>query len=722
MEFLAKVSQIFGRKAADPGFDPGGISVLRYFLNRRGNLVLGDTNLLDAYSAHELVYACINKIADVMNDAEIIVEKQKTDGEWEPVKGHALTSIFKRPNKRETGRDMRRLMVQSEQATGIFYGEIVRSGAGLPVELYTLNPQRIEPRLNQDRTEIAYYEYTRGDGSRYQIKPENILIRRRVDLANRFFGLSPLAVALKTVNSDIGLTDYVDAFFESDGTPSGLLKLLNQSISKTRAEEIQADWMRKYKRGGSNHKGVAVLDQNADYQKIGANLDELDSENISNRFETRICSVFGVPPILVGSLVGIVHTTTNATAKSTLRDFWINKISPELASFREWLTWFVLPEFEDIENIKAEKIRVGFDVSKASFLQEELGDIHTRARENFKAGGWTLNEFREATGQKPDETKGSDYYVQPINLMAITSELRAAEAAKEPEAQPEPLQLGEGNTEPVDAEKEPKKELPHSHSKKNFDFDGLTLGREPSDLEKLLDLKSIVSELEDARSKTIKILTRFRVQLIDQASKKLDKLTAETAHTLTLEPDPKTRKEIAKAIKAAYLTGKNQVARELANQTEKAVEPAFETKDDLDNTDLEYIDELTDGLVSRIINEISTRAINQYLTLRLLLDYSVEKLRAALSTQSEKFLDQAASNTVNAAIQSGRSDEAEARSDQWETVIYSAVLDQNTCNPCGDADGEEAQDPADLPAAPNPDCDGQDRCRCFHVYVAASET
>ena len=52
---------------------------------------------------------------------------------------------------------------------------------------------------------------------------------------------------------------------------------------------------------------------------------------------------------------------------------------------------------------------------------------------------------------------------------------------------------------------------------------------------------------------------------------------------------------------------------------------------------------------------------------------------------------------------------------------YSALLDSNTCDNCGDADGEEGDTPDDITDVPNPDCDGGDKCRCVHVYVFDDE-
>jgi len=700
----------FGTKSSE-ALSLTDVSIWEKFgLSRTSSRIRYDGNsAFTAYRNHELVFSCINKIADVMNDAEIIVEVKNAKGVWEKKEGHLLPALFKRPNPNQTGRDVRKLMVQSEQGIGRFYGHLERSSAGIPVTLTVLPPTRVRPVYDRSNSEIVSYEYIKKDGRRVPIKKEDLIIRRRPDLMDQFGGFAPLSAALKSINADLGLSDYIDAFFESDGTPSGILKILNSNLSETKREELQAKWRKKYSRGGSNQKGIAVLDQNADYQKIGSNLDELAADSLSGRFESRICSVFGVPPNLVGAYVGLLHVTANATAKADLRNFWDNKISGELAVMREWLTWFVLPEFEEIENIRADRVRVAYDISHVAFLQEDVEEIHKRARENFKAGGWTLNEFRQATGQIADP-KG-DYYIQPINVVSLSPENRAIEATQKVPAGKEPAALPEPT---------PPKALPESLEdleKKTFDLDGLTLGREPRGVELIIDLKKIVADYDSERDKAITILKRFRLDLIQQAANKLDNLTSETAHTLTLTPDPKLRKELAKALRSAYQAGKQQIIEEITVQ-QTAKGNLFIEFQKADITDwIEYLDELTDGMVSRLITEITSRAVNQYLTLKLLNDYLLEKLLETLTAQSEKYIDQIAGSAVNAAISKGRDDEIKDNIDQLDHIEYSAILDANTCNPCGDADGETADDPADLPAAPNPDCDGGDRCRCIHVAV-----
>ena len=715
-----------------------GYSWQRNELPRRTNRIYYSQDAaFAAYRNHELVYACINKIADVMNDVEIIVEKQNSKKEWQKVEGHPLPGMFKRPNKLQTGRDFRRLLVQSEQSTGIFYIAINRSAAGIPAELLILNPTRVVARTGRDNFTISHYEYTRIDGQIAKIKPEDMMIRRRPDLLDQYFGYAPLAAALKSINSDLGLTDYVDAFFESDGTPSGILKIKNSSISDTRKEALQSQWRQKYSRGGSNQKGLAVLDENAEYQKLGSNLDELASQELSGRFESRICAVFGVPPNLVGAQVGLEHVTANATAKAELRNFWDNKISGELAALREWLTWFVLPEFEDIAAIQAETLRVGFDLSQCAFLQEDVDNIHKRARENFRAGFWTLNETREATGMAPDKEAGDDYYVQQNTVFAISPAMRALEAEKEPTAEPDPNLLtdgstaGDGNADAANNGKgltSPNELCPGcgqpieicvcegsgfvKHQKKTFDLDGLTLGREPQGVELVIDLKAIAQDLETEKEKLAKILKRFRNSLIDQAVTKLDKLDAAQAHELILVPDAEISKQISKCVRSAYQAGGRQVISELQAQANgKSFSPHSQKDEPLEE------DELVDLTISRIINEIQKRATDWYTMLKLLLDYTADKLKEKLLGESEKWLDQLAGNTANISIQYGRDAEIENNLDQIDRCEYSAVMDPNTCGPCEDADGTSAATPEDLPDTPNPDCEGGSNCRCFIIGV-----
>lgn len=656
------------------------------FLKRGDTARVSTSNAAEAYKSHELVYACVNKIADVMNDAEIVVERQNAKGEYERIP-HPLISLLNRPNSNDICEDFRRKMVISDQSAGITYIVINRSSAGLPAELAVLNPYRINLHKASDGSGVDYYNYRKTDGRTVRIDLKDMLVRRRADLLDQYGGLAPMAVAVKSINSDLGLTTYIDAFFESDGTPSGVLKILNRTVSQTDKEKLQSDWKDKYGRGGSNQKGLAVLDQNAEYQKIGSNLNELDAESISSRFESRICSVFGVPPILIGAYVGLRWVNQRASAKEALKDFWINKISPELKPLRKWLTWVLLPEFENIADIKSGKIRVAWDISQASFLQEEVNDIHDRARKNFLADGWTRNEFRTATGVAP--VPDGDIFRSDLVPAKITA--------------PTTLMLPDGTQKGGGEELEKKTEkLENLKDKTEF-------WREPTATEKQIDLKAKIDDLETAATKLAKLFWQIRLNLIGESAKQIESLGFDNLEFLDLGISSKHSKEAEKLFKEIFKTGQSQIIDELNAQKSAN---NFESKD-IGGFD---IFTLVNLVFAKIISEIKNRAINISVLLYSLETYSKKELEKRLLEESLKAFEQLSRNAANLTIQAGRGDEI--ANQDVKLFEYSGILDGKICSPCKSFDGKQSDSIDKLPKCPNAKCLGGWNCRCFIIGIA----
>lgn len=136
------------------------------------------------------------------------------------------------------------------------------------------------------------------------------------------------------------------------------------------------------------------------------------------------------------------------------------------------------------------------------------------------------------------------------------------------------------------------------------------------------------------------------------------------------------------------------------------------------------IAELVDLLISRTVNEIQTRAVNLFAalkTLGLTQEQIITELENRLDDQSEKVFELFASQAGNVAINEGRYAELLERKDEIQYYIYSAILDNATCGPCEDADGQESTNIDDLPDAPLQDCEGMAACRCAIVGVGKEE-
>jgi HK97 family phage portal protein len=684
----------------------------------------------------ELVYACIEKKAQAACDPVLIVERQTGDGDWETIEGHKLVTLLNKPNPWDDGESFMRAWIASENFADIFYAEIVRSGAGLPVALYPLNPALITPQYFRGPTGwyLGYYRYWL-DGQEIRYQPEDLLIRRRHGLGSVFAGISCVQVALGTIDADTAMTEYVRAFFNNSGIPSGVITVKGRTLSEGDIQAIQQKWVTRFGRGGRQQGGPVVLQDEATYEAVGAGLDNLASETLTEIAETRICMAFGVPPVLIGSYVGLKNVNQKASFMGAMNEFWLNTMSPELKSIRNFLTWNLLTMFEPYDQILAGNIRVNWDMSHVMALQEDDNQRHSRARENFAAGMWTINEAREATGQEPLE---EDYFIQPKSVDIMDEVVRALIASKEPQAAPVPPELpppappkfavnaynGSGGVfDGIRLEQYDPNGIQggsgngSNGSKKNFEFQGLTLSREPTELEKSIDLKAIADSYEQGKESLTRVIETMRTDLIKQATKVVGDHEASSIHTLNLTPPAFADKSVTREIQRAFDEGQRQVANEAPR---KGFAQPVEKKGIFDDV----IRALVDLTISRVINEVASAAVNIFTRLGVL-GYTPQEIeneiKAELEDRSDKPFEGIARQAINKAVNEGRKEEMAARSDEIRLYEYSAILDQNTCTPCADWDTAQADDPSQLPDTPNPECEGGPNCRCFIIAVFDTE-
>ena len=249
--------------------------------------------------------------------------------------------------------------------------------------------------------------------------------------------------------------------------------------------------------------------------------------------------------------------------------------------------------------------------------------------------------------------------------------------------------------------------LNHLESK-SYEWEGLTLSREPKEHEKIA-VKGIHNAQESAKESIGTVLLRLRADLITEGLKRIKKLKPASYHELVLQVSEESRSNLSERLIKVHRQGRILVAAELS--TKAAV---------IDDDDFDELDDLLDLTTSRVTNDVQSRLIDAVARHALLGQSGINLITTVaneLSTGSVTYIDRASRGLANRVINIGRSDEAEARSDEWERVEYSALLDQNVCEPCAAEDGQTASNEDDLQPAPNPDCLGGDWCRCFHVFV-----
>lgn len=242
--------------------------------------------------------------------------------------------------------------------------------------------------------------------------------------------------------------------------------------------------------------------------------------------------------------------------------------------------------------------------------------------------------------------------------------------------------------------------------------------------EKFLALSEMNSALNKGRDDIAAALRAARPRVQAEIVQRLMNKPVRDLHRVSVDLDAKLVSEIEGILQGVYAYGLQTVddekKRQLAGKAQETAAKirAAEKRDPLGV--------YSDGVVSEFTNNLQQRATNVIIDAKrrpgdrtagqMILDANQQ-----LEDQSDGWLDNVASKGANEAFADGRADGYEEHADEISEVVYSALLDPNTCENCSAADGMPGATPDDIPDVPNPDCDGGDKCRCVHVYVFADE-
>lgn len=613
---------------------------------------------------------------------------------------HPFLDLIWEPNAHYSYHTLWAATLLSYHLDGNAYWIKVRNarGFGIPTELWYEPHWSLKPHYPSDGSMFIDYYERYVNGMIQKIPVENVIhFRNGMNPANPRYGLAPLKASLLQIFTDEEVSQWVAALCKNMAIP-GVIVSPEQTISLgkngEKAEQIKQMWKRKF--GGDNRGEPLILDFAASVTTLGFNPSDMDFTAISNKAESRISGAMGVPAIVAGLSVGMDASTYN-NLSNLKKSAFEECLEPCWEAFECELERQLLPDFTNDKSIE-----VCFETKHIRALQENETERQDRARANFVAGGMLLNEFREMVGLEPDPM--GNYYIRPTKAVEISPE-RAAKKA---------------NEEPPAAEAAPAVPAKMLKATKSFAWEGLDLSREPTDLEKQC-IKAIAAAMTFGKKSLEQTLMQLREDLITEAEKEIPLLEPENYHSLLLGASKEAEARVKLLIDQAFLKGRALVREELAIQRRIAGKA---TPSDM--IDEEFEDDLltiAKTTITRVINELAARAVEIAARLVLLFgrDKMHEAFRKELEDTSTGYIDKAAAGAINAAMADGRKAEWQYNKDEFGRVIYSAVLDTNTCSPCADADGLEADSPEGLPDVPNVDCEGGPLCRCLHIFVMKSE-
>lgn len=366
----------------------------------------------EGYSKNSLIYSCIKEKATSYAPLEPIIVRSNGTA----VRDHRMLSLLKNPNVHQDGQDFAELMATQFDAAGNVYihkkRDPRRDFQGFPVtslELIRPDYVTIEPGSTP---EADRFIVTVGGAVRARLPRSEMIHIHEPSLTNDFYGLSKIAVLATEGDVDTQMTTFESAFFRNAGVPMGILKVKGAKSVQDR-DEIKSRFRQAFS-GFRKWFDLLVLNMDeSEYQQLA--LKQSDMEMNDGRFhvESRICSVFGVPGVIVGARYAMQGQSQSY--EEAEHAFWAETMVPFAMRFGRAFQKDLLSEFATTRDRNA---TVTYDFTVVRALQEDRSRKMREVVRMVLTGGFTVNQALVSMGLPTQD--GGDFYVRNGNQVIVS--------------------------------------------------------------------------------------------------------------------------------------------------------------------------------------------------------------------------------------------------------------------------------------------------------------
>ena len=348
------------------------------------------------------VWRCVNIIAGTLAGLEWRVSRRLDDGKTEQAWDHPLRRLLnERINDEYTPNDFWMALIAWKLLTGNGYAEIVRDGAGRPVQMYVIEPERVQP--TRDAEGRLIYRVSQADGGTVDVTPRNIFHVR---------GLSPTGAAgyslseagAETFKINTVIERWSGNYFAKAMAPSGVISIKRDDPMT--AEEMFGiqSMFTKSMSGPDSAVKPFIATEGVTYQPITHAPEQAQFLETRRFMVNEVARFFGVPPSMLFA-----------------RDAQVRSDTEEMS--REFRNVTLMPIAKSLEQEVNSKLIGATNLYKCTLDFRSLlrADTATRAEYYTKmraAGLMTINECRALEGLDPVDGRGdhltSQVQYQPI--------------------------------------------------------------------------------------------------------------------------------------------------------------------------------------------------------------------------------------------------------------------------------------------------------------------
>lgn len=314
-----------------------------------------DSWVNEGYEGNSLIYSAL--MYKMRSVTQAPMRAYLADGKLAPPE-HPLAQLAARPNPYMSGKQFMMYGTGYLSLAGNFYYMLDRDTDGSVTALWPMRPDRVKilAKMSGPTAELVGYLYVpQGKGARGGIPMlhQDVGHVRLPNLKDPLEGLgagtSPILPLAMSGDVDNAISRYLREFFKRGTMLAGVLTF-DFELDDEQVARVKQRWQEQYG-GVENWDEIGVLDVNAKYQQLGMGFNEMGFEALDERTEGRILGPFGVPPILVGSRMGLMRSTYS-NYKEARAAFWEDTMLFEIGLHEDEMRHYV--QTDDGAYIKAD--------------------------------------------------------------------------------------------------------------------------------------------------------------------------------------------------------------------------------------------------------------------------------------------------------------------------------------------------------------------------------
>ncbi len=403
---------------------------LATWLVRSVGIPLSDPQVIDVFGARPLasgvsvnetsamkysaVYAAVRLISETIASLPCFVyERIESGGKTRAPKHQMFRILHDKPNTEQDSFKFWEQAMVGLLLWGNAYAEIQFDGAGRPVALWPLLPDRTRAIRAPDGSGELEYETRLPEGKLVRLPSYRILHIAGLGY-DGITGKSPIQMTKEAIGLGLATEQFGATFFGNGAKPGGVIEYPGK-MSETGRKNLRESWELMHKGLDKQHR-VAILEEGAKYQALA--IPPNDAQFLETRkFQVaEIARIFRVPPHMLADL----DRATWGNVEQESISFVVNTIRPWLVRIEKALGFKL---FEDPKYF-------------AEFLVDGLLRGDTKSRyEAYAIGrqwGWlSADDVRALENMNPLPNKQGQQYLTPLNMIPAVEKPQTKRSAGE---------------------------------------------------------------------------------------------------------------------------------------------------------------------------------------------------------------------------------------------------------------------------------------------------